>query len=164
MKIISEGVLVLASSQGLIQEFSEKEFNYDFPDGLTKLLKEQKIIALLTSEGDDLLIDIQENEELNSDNFDKVVSQYLNFKEKDELLLLSHAEFTMICRKGGNYKSYGWPVKKLAGLSEGTYRFDIGIDDVSERFEEFNAYFKLTISLNKVEGNKTGNKVMEIVE
>lgn len=164
MKLVTEGVLVLASSKGLIEEYQNKDFNYDFPEGLNNLLDEHKIIALTTEKGDDLLIDIKQNVDLPTTNFDNEINQCLSFQPKDELLILSHANFTQICRfNKGNYKHYRWPVKKIEGFDKGTYHFNIAVEDVSGEFEKYNAYYKVTITINKADNSKMTNKVVGLI-
>lgn len=64
IKIISEGVLVLASSEGLKEEYKNKEFDYNFPNGIQNLLNSNQVIAINTLDGDDLLIEIIKDKEL----------------------------------------------------------------------------------------------------
>lgn len=162
MKIVTGGVLVLASSKGLKEEYLDKEFDYEFPDGINKLLSEQKIVALTTSDGDDIVLDIKINTSLPTVDFYKEIDQFITLMSEDELLILSHAEFTGICRKKGDHVIYGWPVKKIEGLSKGTYHCNIGVENVSNDFDKYQAYFKLTITLNRVEIIKHKNRVFEI--
>ncbi len=90
-------------------EYKAKEFDYDFPDGLKKLLKEKRAIAILTSDGDNVTIDLKGNNEKLSGDFDKIITQWLDLELDDEILILSHAEFTQICNNNkGDYKIYGW--------------------------------------------------------
>ena len=160
MKISTEGVLVIASAKKLAEEYLDKSFNYDFPEGISKLLDENSIIALTTSEGDNIVLNILPDEEKLIGDFDKVITQWIELKTDDQILLLSHAEFTEICTKKGDYKIYGWPVKKI-DKERGLYKVKIGVDDFSDNFDEIEAYFRLTISITRSEENEP-NQVTEI--
>ena len=160
MKISKEGVLVLASAKRLAEEYMNKSFNYDFPEGLSKLLDENSIIALTTSDGDSIVLDILSDEEKLIGDFYKVITQWIELKSNDQILILSHAEFTQICTKKGDYKIYGWPVKKM-DKEQGLYKVKIGIDDFRDNFDEIEAYFRLTISITRSEQNEP-NQVTEI--
>ncbi len=160
MKISTEGVLFLASAKKLAEEYMDKSFNYDFPQGLSKLLDGNSIIALTTSDGDNVVLDILPDGEKLTGDFDKVITQWIELKIDDQLLILSHAEFTQICTKKGDYKIYGWPVKKI-DKGPGLYQVRIGVDDFRDNFDEIETYFRLTISIRKSE-EKGINEVMEI--
>jgi hypothetical protein len=160
MKISTEGVLVIASARKLAEEYLDKSFNYAFPEGLSKLLDENSIIALTTSDGDHLVLNILPDEEKLIGDFDKVITQWIELKTDDQLLLLSHAEFTEICTKKGDYKLYGWPVSKI-DKQHGLYKVKIGVDDFRDNFDEIKAYFRLTISITRSEKNEP-NQVTEI--
>lgn len=155
MKIISEGVLVLASANGLSKEYKDKEFDYDFPNGISNLLNEHIIIALTTSDGDNLIVDFKK--ELDSNElFDKEINQYIKLDGHDDLLILSHAEFTQICDENGDYKKYKWPIQKVGQLDSGIYHVNIRVEDLGDRFDEYNAYFRLIIRMNKT------NKIIDL--
>ena len=154
--------MVLASARKLAEEYADKSFNYDFPDGLFKLLDENSIVALTTSEGDNVVLEILPMEQKLVGEFDKVITQWIELKSDDLLLILTHAEFTEICTRKGDYKIYGWPVKKIEGMEQGLYKLKIGIDDFRDNFDEIDAYFRLTISIAKNE-EREANRVMEIV-
>ena len=144
--------------------YQDKDFNYDFPEGLSELLNNQKIIAITTPEGDNLLIEVIQNEELPENDFDNEIDQFISFESEDELLILSHADFTQICHfKKGNCKEFRWPIQKSEGFDKGTYHFNIGIEDVSNEYEKYEAYYKVTITIKKVESMGVKNKVVEII-
>jgi hypothetical protein len=162
MKIISEGVLVLASAKGLENEYRDKEFDFDFPNGISKLLNENIIIALTTSGGDNLIVDFSVGVDSNVP-FDKVINQFIKLNDNDDLLILSHADFTQICSKNGDLKKYGWPIQKLEHLDSGIYSVSIKIENIEDRFDEYQAYFRLTIEMNKYfDGMDFENEVFEI--
>ncbi len=160
MNISTEGVLVLASAQGLLNEYKDKEFDYGFPEGLSNLLEKQTIIALQTSDGDELLIDFVEN--IDSEEFDKEINQIIDLQTNDTLLVLSHAEFTQICSNNGKINDYLSNILKIENIEAGKYHVKIRIKNVSEEFDEYEAYFKLSISMNKVENSNVKNEVFEI--
>lgn len=100
-----EGVLILASSKRLIQYFKDRKFNYDYPTGISELIRQKIIIAVDSKDYDYTTI-------LEKENVEKWEFGYFNvleFESNDELLILHHGDFTMICDKhNGDYKSYGW--------------------------------------------------------
>lgn len=161
MKISTEGVLVFASAQGLCNEYKDKEFDYDFPNGLSKLLEQQAIIALTTSDGDNLIIEFVDNKTI-QENFDKEIEQVITLSPKDKLLILSHAEFTQICDANGDSENYRWPIEKIESIEAGKYLVNIKVKNTSSEFEKHEAYFKLTVSMTKIENSKISNEVLEI--
>lgn len=103
--IYHEGVLILCSSNRLKQFYNENAFNYDYPHGLNELF-EQKIIIAIDSK-DYVYTTILEKVKISEWKYGYYNS--IDFTEKDELLILHHGDFTMICDKhNGDYKSYGW--------------------------------------------------------
>ena len=163
--IITEGVLVLASAAALKNKYNTEEFDYDFPNGFSDLLESNSIIALTSSEGDDLIITTLVDSLLQRNEFDKVITQYLNIQKADELLMMSHAEFTMICsRKNGDYTEYGWPIKFRESIEPGFYKIEIGIKDISEYFEKYQAYFDLKINISQISTILTQNEVLDIAD
>lgn len=162
LKIITEGVLVLASANALTAEYNDKAFDYDFPEGLEKLINENEIIALLTSSGDILNIKTQVEQPLDRTKFDTVLVQQLKFSVMDALLIMSHADFTMICDQGGNYMTYFMPLKFVEPLFPGNYEFEIGIKNVEDEFEKYQACFELTINISRFEGEMKPNAIVEI--
>lgn len=161
MKIITEGVLVFASAQGLFREYKNKAFDYNFPNGLSKLLEQQTIIALTTSEGDDLIIEFVENNTI-LENFDKEIKQVITLSNNDKLLILSHAEFSQICDAHGDSENYPWPIEKIENIEAGKFLVKIKVKNTSNEFEKYEAYFKLTVSLTKIENSEIHNEVIEI--
>jgi len=163
IQLVSEGVLVLASSKGLIAEYQNKEFDYNFPEGIKNVLYNNAIICLHTPDGDNLIIDELENIEFVKQKYDRIIEQYIEFDIDDELLIISHADFTMLCDKGGDYTKYGWPIEKLKIPDSGSYKISIGVKNVSDKFEKYSAYFLLTLSIDKFYGDFNRNTVIEIV-
>jgi hypothetical protein len=100
-----EGVMILASSNKLKQYYSEREFDYDFPEGIRDLIAANYIIAVNSSDFEySTIIELEQISNLKFGYFNT-----LEFESKDELLVLHHGDFTMICDKHkGDYKSYGW--------------------------------------------------------
>ena len=94
--------------------------------------------------------------------FDREIDQIIKLDKNDELLILSHSEFTQICDKNGDYHNYKWPIHKIEGFSSGTYSVNIKVENLTDRFEEFNAYFRLIIQMEKYNGIGLINEVKEI--
>ena len=163
MELSTEGVLVLASARGLEKEYAEKEFDYDFPEGLAQLLAEHAAVALTTESGDELLIDLHLNQPVPDVPFDHEINQYLYLQADDELLVLSHADFTQICaHKKGDYTQHRTSVEKIDIPAPGLYHVNIRVEDVGDRFDDLEAYFRLSITLNRVEGSAEPNTVSDI--
>jgi hypothetical protein len=136
MKFCTEGVLILASARKLQEEYEHVPFDYSFPYGLSRLLEQNAIIAITTTDGEDVALEILNDGEKLTGDFDKVITQWIELRSNDEILILSHAEFTSICSKKGDYLAYGWPVKKITGKEEGVYKVKIGVDDFRSNFSE----------------------------
>lgn len=100
-----EGVLVLASHKNLKKHYENRDFNYDFPNGISELLREKIIIAIDCLDYD--FKTIFEREKISEWLFGYIGA--IKFEKDDELLVLHHGDFTMICNNhNGDYKSYGW--------------------------------------------------------
>lgn len=100
-----EGVLVLCSSNRLKEYYKDKEYNYDYPNGLSDLLRQKRIIAIDSK--DYQYSTILERERITEWSFGYYNS--IDFTDNDELLILHYGDFTMICdNHNGDYKSYGW--------------------------------------------------------
>lgn len=162
MKISTEGVLILASAQGLLDEYQGKEFDYDFPDGLSNLLKRQAIIALTTQDGDDLIIEFVDADSGIEEDFDREIAQVITLAPQDQLLILSHAQFTEICDANGNSEGYRWPIEKIEPIAAGKYLVNIKIKDTASDFDTYKAYFKLSISMTKVAHSYVINEVVDL--
>ncbi|QWX85603.1 hypothetical protein H0I23_08175 [Cellulophaga sp. HaHaR_3_176] len=164
-KLTTEGVLIIASSNSLKRKYENEEFEYDFPDGINPLMMDNSIIAITNSGGDNLLVNFLLEKHIDVTKFDKVIEQSIELSEIDELLILSHTDFTMICSKDGNYKNEKcWPIKFSNPIEKGKYLVQIAIIDVEEDFEKYNAYFKVTINLIKKTEQLTPNFVCELCE
>ncbi|MCR1026863.1 hypothetical protein NQT66_18735 [Cellulophaga baltica] len=164
-KLTTEGVLIIASSNSLKRKYENDEFDYNFPDGISSLMMDNSIIAITNSGGDNLLVDFILEKDIDITEFDKVIEQSIELSENDELLILSHADFTMICSKDGNYKNEKcWPIKFSNPIEKGKYLVQIAVVDVEEEFEKYNAYFKVTINLMKKTEQLTANFVCELCE
>ena len=164
-KLTTEGVLIIASSNSLKEKYKTDEFNYDFPDGLSQLILNNSIIAITNSGGDNLLVEFSLEKELDIIEFDKIIEQSIELSENDELLILSHTEFTMICDNDGDYKNdNSWPIKFSKPIEKGKFQVQIAVIDVEEEFEKYNAYFKVNINLKKISEVLTTNFVCELCE
>ena len=130
-----EGVLILASSNKLKSYFFSHTFNYDFPNGLEELLTSCSIIAINAYDSGFITIidfdNIEKNNKAIASNIyveGKSIKGDIIFENKyDELLLLNHADFTMICNyHKGDYKHYGWKhIISIPMISKGRQRFKI---------------------------------------
>lgn len=159
-KLTTEGVLIIASSNSLKQKYKTEQFNYDFPDGISQLINDNSIIAITNSGGDSLLVEFSMQKQINITEFDKVIEQSIKLSENDELLILSHAEFTMICDKDGDFKNDKcWPIKFSKSIEKGQYLVQVAVIDVEEEYEKYNAYFKVKINLQKKSVELTENCV-----
>lgn len=100
-----EGVMILASSNKLKQYYSEREFDYNFPEGIRDLIAANYIIAVNSLDYEySTIIELEKISNLEFGYFNT-----LELDSNDELLVLHHGDFTMICDKHhGDYKSYGW--------------------------------------------------------
>ncbi len=100
-----EGVLILCSSNRLKEYYKDKEYNYDYPNGLSDLLRQKRLIAIDSK--DYQYSTILEREKITEWSFGYYNS--IDFTDNDELLILHYGDFTMICdNHNGDYKSYGW--------------------------------------------------------
>lgn len=123
-----EGVLILASSNRLKNFFRLAPFEYEFPKGIETLLKSNSIVAIQANDSRfETIIDL--------DNiiFEQTsISGEIQFDgKKDKLLILNHADFTMICSKHeGDYEKYGWKhVIDIPIDSEGRIKFKIWMEN-----------------------------------
>lgn len=102
-----EGVLIIASSNQLKNYYAQNDFDYEFPKGIEELVENGFIIAILADDESfetvlDFEMDLNKPESFQS-------GQLKTYGKDDEILLLNHADFTMICDKHkGDYKDYGW--------------------------------------------------------
>ena len=100
-----EGVLILCSSNRLKDFFETNEFSYDYPKGLSELLRQNIIIAIDSKDYE--YSTILEKVKITDWRFGYYNS--INFTDDDKLLILHHGDFAMICNNyRGDYKSYGW--------------------------------------------------------
>ena len=169
MEISTEGVLVLTSAKGLANTYKNKTFDYSFPEGLADILEAHVAIALQTSDGDELVIEFEDEE--TDETPDNEIIRYIRLASEDELLVLSHADFTMICSNNqGDYRQYGRSIEKIENIAEGLYEVKIKVwnpievDEDDEEEEEEGWFFRLSISMKPVEEALHGNEVMEITD
>ncbi len=93
----TEGVLFACSKKGLKKYFIDKEFDYNFPDGILPLINKGLVIALTTESSEEIkgeLIDIAMND---YKGYKLAGEQNFYIEEADEIYILSHSEFTQIC-------------------------------------------------------------------
>ena len=93
----TEGVLLVCSKKGLKSYFLDKEFEYNFPEGILPLINSGIVVALTTESSEEVkgeLIDIGMND---YKGYKLAGEQNLHIEQDDELHVLSHSEFTQIC-------------------------------------------------------------------
>lgn len=117
------GVLLFCSKVGLKNYFATREFDYSFPDGILPLIEAGIVAAVVTESGEDITGEIRIMEGIN-DKPDYELATGTKFKiaENDEILVLSHSEFTSLCadKKGDvdNFEFWGEKIA-LSGLKTG---------------------------------------------
>ena len=99
-----EGVLMLCSSSRLKEFYEKNKFDYTFPDGLDSLFNQK--IAIAIDSKDFEYTTIVETVKITDWKFGFYNS--IDFLDNDELLVMGHVDFTMICDyHSGDYISYG---------------------------------------------------------
>lgn len=100
-----EGVLILCSSNGLKEFYKKNKFDYEYPQGLYSLFNQKIAIAIDSKDFEyTTIIETVKITDWKSGYYNSI-----DFSDNDELLVLHHGDFTMICDKhGGDYISYGW--------------------------------------------------------
>jgi hypothetical protein len=96
----SAGVLLLCSKKGLKNYFSDKEFDYDFPEGILPLQDAGIIVGVVTESGEEVagkICDYDPADFQDLSEYPMYSPQKLYLAEADELLVLAHSEFTQIC-------------------------------------------------------------------
>jgi hypothetical protein len=130
-KLDTGGVFILCSKIGLKKYFDKKEdktFNYNFPEGILPLVNENVLVAFVSESGEDVKgrITINESEEIRL--LEKgFVSQATYSFLVEELLILSHGEFTQICdwhQGDASLYSFG-KIKKLKAIPAGSYTIEM---------------------------------------
>ena len=160
----TEGVLIIASSNALKKKYNTQEFDYNFPEGLDELIKQNLLVAITHSGGDYLIAECIYSKDLDYLEFDKVIEQSIKLSEDDELLVLSHAEFTMICDKDGDYKNFGSPVTYVKSNLNGMIKIQIGVIDTTEEFDKYQAYFRIKINIKEDSDELLENYICELCE
>lgn len=156
---------MIASSSSLKSEYLNNNFDYDFPEGFSNLLARNSLIALMPNGGDTLVVELLFDQPLKTILFDRIFHQYLLLEEEDEILFMTHADFTMICsRKNGDYQKYGWPLNKVLPLKSGQYKLEIGIVDVTEKYDEYKASYLLKINITPSNVQLSSNEILTIPE
>jgi len=100
----TEGVLILANVNKLKEFYSDKEFNYSYPEGLEELIRSGIIHVVTTEETVENLNFTYNENEISTDDWALYESNnYISV----EVRLLSHADFTRMCsEKRGDYYSF----------------------------------------------------------
>jgi hypothetical protein len=94
----TDGVLLLCSKRGLKKYFSDKEFNYDFPEGILPLLNSGIALAVITESGEDVTGELRIMEGMNDKiGYEIACENKFYVEDDDEIFILSHSEFTQVC-------------------------------------------------------------------
>ncbi|AWH86640.1 hypothetical protein HYN59_16675 [Flavobacterium album] len=104
----TDGVLVIANTTKLKGTFPINGFNYDYPEGLSELIK-NGTIHIITTDGDVKAISfVFDKEEVDTAKWKLNDSNnYLKVEEGDEVRLMAHGDFTRVCDwKGGDFGAY----------------------------------------------------------
>lgn len=156
--------MVLASSRGLQNAYAAADFDYRFPEGLQDLFETSTVIALTTSDADELEVEVRVSEDFLHGAFDLELNQHLVLEEGDDLLVLSHASFTMICdHHGGDHAASPMPVDTVAGIAAGTYKVNVCVENQYDHEDaDFLQSYKLIVSLMEVPEVRWENRVMDL--
>ncbi|OVE55947.1 hypothetical protein [Chryseobacterium mucoviscidosis] len=94
----TEGVLIFANTTKCKNYYSDKEFNYDYPDGLSELLKQGIIHIITTDEAVERVDFVFNKEEIDRNRWEFHNSyNYLKAEPGDQIRAVSHADFTQMC-------------------------------------------------------------------
>ncbi len=94
----TEGVLIFANITKCKVYYTDKEFDYNYPKGLSELLQQGIIHIITTDEAVEQVDFVFDKEKINTDEFEYHESyNYLKVEEGDEIRALSHADFTQMC-------------------------------------------------------------------
>ncbi|MDM1549563.1 hypothetical protein HX096_17070, partial [Empedobacter falsenii] len=104
-EFVTEGVLIIANITKCKEYYSDKEFDYRYAEGLSDLLIKGIIHIITTEEDVEEINFIFDNEEFDFNEVDRRGKKweysesynYLNVEDKDEIRLISHADFTQMC-------------------------------------------------------------------
>lgn len=145
----TDGVLLLCSKKGLKKYYKEREFNYDFPEGILPLVNQGIVAAIVTESGDDVTGEIiimggmndKENYTLSSEN-------KLFIEPEDDLFILSHSEFTQICNNHqGDIDDFDfWNEKIMISNLRSGWAFLFMHTKVSDEIPYIDIVFQLTFS------------------
>lgn len=104
----TEGVLIFANITKCKNYYSDKEFNYDYPDGLSELLKQGIIHIITTDEAVEQVNFVFDKAEIDMNLWEFHDSySYLKADQGDEIRAVSHADFTQMCHNyNGDLDAY----------------------------------------------------------
>jgi hypothetical protein len=145
--IDTEGVLLIVSANQMQSIYSQQKFDYNYPEGLYKLISTGHLYAVTTQESlSELYIYGTEPSSEILKNCTLVGDQnFLQVGKDDKWILIDHASFTMTCHfKKGDYtqeKSY----KPLI------LPFEEGIYQVFTYQKKSKGLPKITLVLKKIE-------------
>lgn len=117
------GVLLFCSKIGLKNYFANRAFDYNFPEGILPLIEAGIVAAVVTESGEDVTGEIRIMEGINDKpDYQLATGTKFRIEENDEILVLSHSEFTTLCAdKKGDVDNFDFWSEKitLTGLKTG---------------------------------------------
>jgi hypothetical protein len=145
----TDGVLFLCSKNGLKKYYQERNFNYDFPEGIIPLVNQGIVAAIITESGEDVAGEIRIMETMtDKENYTISAENKFFIESEDELFLLSHTEFTQICdSKKGDIDNFDfWNEKiSISNLQNG-WAFLFIHTKASDEMPYLDIIFQLTFS------------------
>lgn len=94
----TEGVLIFANITKCKDYYSDKDFNYDYPDGLFELIQKGIIHIITTDEAVEQVDFVFNKDEIDMNKWEFQDSyNYLKVNYGDEVRAISHADFTQMC-------------------------------------------------------------------
>ncbi|THF53175.1 hypothetical protein E6C50_02945 [Flavobacterium supellecticarium] len=94
----TEGVLIFANITKCKAYYSDKEFDYNYPEGLSELVQQGIVHIITTDEAVEVVNFAFDTDEIDLDMWDYHDSyNYLKVDEGDEIRAISHADFTQMC-------------------------------------------------------------------
>lgn len=114
-KFNTEGVLLIANATQCKNYYTEKEFDYAYPEGLSALILKGLVHIITTSETINRLDFVVDKTKIDTDKWKHAESyNYLNVEKDDKILLISHGAFTRMCQSWGESdKANAWDIRML---------------------------------------------------
>ncbi|MFC3158001.1 hypothetical protein SAMN05443633_104343 [Chryseobacterium arachidis] len=98
----TEGVLLIANITKCKQYYSEKQFNYDYPESFSELIL-KGIVYIMTTQGTvNHLNFFSHQSQIDLDKWQHIATyNYLHVEEGDQILLVPYGNFTRVCSEWG---------------------------------------------------------------